>query len=800
MTKVDQNSAKLTPNNVSTISGQYFDLSEPFAPPRYGNQCTPFITGREYLKAVANAIRGAEKFIFIADWQLDYDVELDNRGVAGHPGRLSELLAEAIKKGIHVRILCYDSVDTVGKVGISGPPDTHEEEAQSVLENLPKGKGSIKVMLQNQNTGRSAVKGELGVLFSHHQKFVVVDGRLAFLGGYDLAWGRWETPTFDVVVDPKIHVLNDAYNQQITPSRTATVDEMTLTNTQKKGHPGFAKPHYTTNKKLLDPATQPRQPWEDVAVGIEGPAAFDVFVNFVLRWNSFASSGSNVADMPLTIGWFEGAKGQSTLVDPLKKGEGTASVQICRSASSTQLNDELPLWNTAHKYVHDDWKQDNPKRRAVMESARKKWAANHQTSIRDAMINSIRSAKAFIYIENQFFISSCGKDSRGSPSPANNQILAELATKIGQAIYSNQPFHVWLVLPEHPEGMLEGEPTSSQAWWAMQGVKHAQNSLIHRINATLLEKNKKTWGVVKPLRTNAEITAILKLHSMDNAWRDYLTVLNLRNYGHSQTSVLTEMVYVHSKLLIVDDAVVILGSANINDRSLNGDGDTELSAVIVDDANAEMTDVGQGVSVVTRKFARNLRIMIWKKHLGMLVDSTTTGVQKESAPPMGINIDQPLNKNSITGIFGLSIKNRQAYNRVFIHTPRNDFGSLLDGRRRYPHLTKKVKKYSVNGVEIGNVSPDGQLRDPFIMVDEPTSGYDFAKLPPLHPKFMRGTQHDVSAAIKELRASIKGFFVEAPLDWGIKEKTTPKYPLTGPQTIALNESSNDQGNASGRNS
>ena len=47
---------------------------------------------------------------------------------------------------------------------------------------------------------------------------------------------------------------------------------------------------------------------------------------------------------------------------------------------------------------------------------------------------------------------------------------------------------------------------------------------------------------------------------------------------------MTEMIYVHSKLLIVDDAVAIIGSANINDRSLNDNGDTELAAVIVDHA------------------------------------------------------------------------------------------------------------------------------------------------------------------------------------------------------------------------
>lgn len=44
----------------------------------------------------------------------------------------------------------------------------------------------------------------------------------------------------------------------------------------------------------------------------------------------------------------------------------------------------------------------------------------------------------------------------------------------------------------------------------------------------------------------------------------------------------TEIIYIHSKLMIVDDKYVIIGSANINDRSMEGDGDSEIACVIKD--------------------------------------------------------------------------------------------------------------------------------------------------------------------------------------------------------------------------
>jgi len=42
----------------------------------------------------------------------------------------------------------------------------------------------------------------------------------------------------------------------------------------------------------------------------------------------------------------------------------------------------------------------------------------------------------------------------------------------------------------------------------------------------------------------------------------------------------TELIYVHSKLLIADDQVVICGSANINDRSMLGKRDSEVAVII----------------------------------------------------------------------------------------------------------------------------------------------------------------------------------------------------------------------------
>jgi phospholipase D1/2 len=769
--EIDTHTAQIVPNTKTTVSNQYFDLNEPFAFPRYGNACTAYINGRDYMKAVATGIRSAKSFVMITGWQLDYDVELDSRGDPNHSGRISELLADALQRGVHVRVMLYDSY--ASKV------DTHDDESQPKLNKLPAGKGSIEVILQNPNTGRSGALTQLPNLalgrstdmnpfFSHHQKSVIIDGQVAFVGGIDLAYGRWDTDACDVVIDRALHVINDAYNGQLDAPRDLTDDEKKLTQA-REGRPGFAGPYTTNGNKhgrLLDEAKQPRQPWQDVALRIEGPAAYDVFCNFVLRWNSFAGSGTNAFDSKMDSSWFERAKGPSYLVDPLKRGVGSSEVQVCRSASSAQLTDELRLWGDNYKYVNDDWKSPNPIRRKVVQAARAAWQNNHQTSIRDAMINCIRSAQAFIYIENQFFMSDCGTDQRGTACPSNNSIIAELANSIGRAIYAGRPFHVYLVLPEHPEGHLEDDGTKSQTWWALQGIKRARNSLINRINSTILAKNSKAWNLVQSPKSNEEVSLHLTAHGMLNEWRKYLTVLNVRNFGSTTSHVVTEMIYVHSKLTIVDDAVVIIGSANINDRSLNGNGDTEIAAVVVDTNGAGVTDVGGGVQCVTRSFARDLRIKLWKKHLGMLVDQPTTGVQKLGSPG-AIDVLKPLSMATIQGIQKLSASNRKTYNDVFVHTPRDSFKLLTEGRLKgYTH------KYRDN---------QGVTREE----------QRFTETPPLQPAFMDSNgKHKVGEALAKLKSEIKGFWVEMPLAWGEDEGSTPRAPANSPQSIARMRSAN----------
>jgi phospholipase D1/2 len=78
----------------------------------------------------------------------------------------------------------------------------------------------------------------------------------------------------------------------------------------------------------------------------------------------------------------------------------------------------------------------------------------------------------------------------------------------------------------------------------------------------------------------------------------------------------SEELYIHSKILVADDRIVICGSANLNDRSQLGDHDSEIAVVIEDTATAPSSM--NGTSYTAARFAASLRRQIFRKHLGLL--------------------------------------------------------------------------------------------------------------------------------------------------------------------------------------
>ncbi|GAA2725394.1 phospholipase D family protein [Cellulomonas aerilata] len=88
---------------------------------------------------------------------------------------------------------------------------------------------------------------------------------------------------------------------------------------------------------------------------------------------------------------------------------------------------------------------------------------------------------------------------------------------------------------------------------------------------------------------------------------DRVQVLDVENHAG-------EPVYVHSKVCVVDDVWASVGSDNFNRRSWTHD--SELAAAVLDDERdpREPRDPG-GLGDGARRFARDLRLELWREHL-----------------------------------------------------------------------------------------------------------------------------------------------------------------------------------------
>ncbi len=84
----------------------------------------------------------------------------------------------------------------------------------------------------------------------------------------------------------------------------------------------------------------------------------------------------------------------------------------------------------------------------------------------------------------------------------------------------------------------------------------------------------------------------------------------MRNWAVLMGKLVQEIIYVHSKLMIVDDKYVICGSANINDRSMMGKRDSEVGALIED---TDLFDsIQNGKPTKAGKYAFSLRKKIFE--------------------------------------------------------------------------------------------------------------------------------------------------------------------------------------------
>lgn len=250
-----------------------------------------------------------------------------------------------------------------------------------------------------------------------------------------------------------------------------------------------------------------------------------------------------------------------------------------------------------------------------------------------------------------------------------NPVGKALAARIGRAIDEGRPFHVYLVLPVHPEGTLDTLNILHQIHLTQQSLFFGEHSLVRTIQRhmalkALLERKIERQEALEAIER--QTPAGEPLYAQQD-WRRYLTLLNLRTWAELDGRVVTEQIYVHSKLLIADDRVAILGSANINDRSLLGGRDSELAVIVRDSSPRTVALDGEKPQVVSQAI-HQLRVDLWSKHFG-LAQSRPGPVQPAST--LASVLDKPAAPGTWEAIQQVAQANTRAYEQVFDFIPQS---------------------------------------------------------------------------------------------------------------------------------
>jgi len=276
------------------------------------------------------------------------------------------------------------------------------------------------------------------------------------------------------------------------------------------------------------------------------------------------------------------------------KGFYKKFVENIKTKSYNLFNNIFKANNEIEEVINEKYiKKDSPPCSVQVLRSVGQWSLGlnvAENSILQAYYQLIEDSKYYIYIENQFFIS---KSFEEKTYLVENKIALYIRNRILKAVKNKEKFRVWVFIPLLPG--FAGEPENSGTLQII--LKYTYGGICRNNGLSIIEKLKE------------------ELEKIGANWEDYIGFYSLRNHGLFNGIPKTEIIYIHSKLMIVDDLYVLCGSANINDRSMKGSRDSEF-AVLIKEKKTEISSMNNK-KFKAAKFATSLRRALMAEHLGI---------------------------------------------------------------------------------------------------------------------------------------------------------------------------------------
>lgn len=621
------------------------------------------------------ALEQAKESIYICDWWLSPELFLRRPPYHKQEYRLDQILKRKAEAGVKIYVIVYKEVEAALTCN-----SLHTKHAlQALCPEGTIGHGNIRTLRHpDHNPFENAADATM--FWAHHEKFIVCDYAIAFIGGLDLCFGRWDSHQHQLA-----DVHPEGISEEIFPGQDFNNNRIM----------DFHKVQ-DWQQNELSKAEYGRMPWHDVAMAVVGPCVYDIAEHFVLRWN-FVKRDKYKRDERYDWIVLEGREGED---------EDLVGVQRPKHPVGDYV--KHPITPLATKNLDN---RGTVRAQLVRSSA--DWSSGilRDHSIQNAYIEIINKAQHFVYIENQFFITATGEEQ----APVRNTIGKAIVDAVVRAAQEGRKFKVIVIIPAIPgfAGDLRDDAakgTRAIMDYQYKSICRGEHSIFGRIkeagfkpeeyifffnlrsydrlNKTpnIRDTEKKTgisyqqvqraeaeeimaegihgnidsedserdshMGTKAENRKKHDVEAVQSAmkareifenampkeevitsstvahHAMagqgslvDEPWDDRDTEMEVQNW-------VQEELYIHSKLLIVDDRIVVCGSSNLNDRSQQGDHDSELSIVMEDTRMVQSTMNGQPFEAGYH--ATTLRRMLWREHLGLL-------------PPQSLNAEDDVN-------------------------------------------------------------------------------------------------------------------------------------------------------------
>ena len=267
-----------------------------------------------------------------------------------------------------------------------------------------------------------------------------------------------------------------------------------------------------------------------------------------------------------------------------------------------------------------------------------------ENSILKAYYRLIENSKHYIFIENQFFVSkSYNKEEEDSEagkksisSIVKNEIALRIRKRIERAYYAQEKFRVFIFIPLLPG--FAGDPDEGTIQIILG---HTYAGICRNNGLSIIE----------------ELQSI-----MGDKWKNYIGFYSLRGHGILNGVPVTELIYIHSKLMIIDDESVVIGSANINDRSMLGTRDSEFCVLINETLKYE--SIMDGKKFKAAKFAVTLRKALMSEHLGIDIDDE--------------RLNDPLNDELLELFINTAKNNTLIFRKLFRCYPDDEMKTFKD--------------------------------------------------------------------------------------------------------------------------